>query len=176
MLTVKIGTTVCVNTIQYKGPSGWGLCASGILQIPEERTPEVFIVLECDRSQKKETSVTLLWNPKTTHSTFLFGGYCTLYPKIWKSSNQESQDPYFPVLLVMLGPTYTLVSPHSTFTVGLQWFQCSIYTFLPRTVIVYVMLFCLLIFIIFIKIKLYVQAFCILHYLYILACNGWDQT
>jgi len=28
----------------------------------------------------------------------------------------------------------------------------------------------------FVNIKFYVQAFYILHYLYILACNGWDQT
>lgn len=84
---------ICVNTIQYKGLSRWGLQASGILHIPEERTPEVFIVWECDRSQKKETSVTLLWTPKIMHNTFVLGVYCMLCPKTWKSSNQESEAP-----------------------------------------------------------------------------------
>jgi hypothetical protein len=149
VLTLSIGMPICVNTIQYKGPSGWGFWASGILHIPEERTLEVFIVLEYDRSQKKETSVTLLWTSKIMHSTFVLGVYCMLCPKTWKSSNQESEAPWFPVLHVMLGPTYTSVSPHSTFMVALQWSQCSIYTFLPRIVIVYVMLFYLLIFITF---------------------------
>lgn len=90
---VSNGTPICVNAIQYKGPSGWGLCASGILHIPEEKTLEVLIVLECDGSQKKETSFTLLWNPKIMHSTFVLGGYCTLCSMIWRSSNQESQAP-----------------------------------------------------------------------------------
>lgn len=59
----------------------WSLLSVLIQYNVKDLLYEVFMPLEYYTSQKKNL-VTLLWNPKIVHSTFLLGGYCTLFPDV----------------------------------------------------------------------------------------------
>jgi hypothetical protein len=60
-------------------------------------------------------SYTLWQKPEIMHSTPLWGGNSTSRPQTWKTSNQESQTPYFPLLPPALqGPKHHTFSYNST--------------------------------------------------------------
>lgn len=165
----SVGMPICVNRIQYKGRAGWGLWVSGILHIPEERTPEVFIVLECDRSQK-DTSVTLLWTSKIMHSTFVLGVCTMLCPKTWKRSSlvpcpscDAGTNLHFSLTTFDFYGCTSVIPVHY---IHISSKNCNSVCHVILFINSYH----------FLNIKLYIQAVFILHYLYILACNVWDET
>lgn len=132
---------------------------------------EVFMPLEFYTSQKKKNLVTLLWNPKIVPSTFLLGGYCTLFPDM---NDFKSRKPYSLVPCPCDAGTHTSASPHLTYSypsmIPVQYIHISSKN-----------CNCLCHAILFINFYHFyrLQIICsgilyFLHYLYILACKGWD--